>query len=139
MIWASKCVEIVRKSFMKKRTSIGLVGFISLNTGAKFGGVVEKLERINKDVSSKNMSARKTKMKTANPEGHPSISSPPCRTSSTPPCAKPFCEQCHHHCGGRPNKMPCNGCGSTCSSTALQRRDAQSLIRVCMVSHNIGS
>ena len=64
MIWASKCVEIVRKSFMKKRTSIGLVGFISLNSGAKFGGVVERLERINRDVSFKNMSARKTKMKT---------------------------------------------------------------------------
>jgi len=49
---------------MKKRTSIGLAGFINLNMEAKFGGAVERQEKINQVVSFKNMSARKTKMKT---------------------------------------------------------------------------
>jgi hypothetical protein len=49
---------------MKKRTLIGHVGSISRNSEAKFGGAAEKLERINKGVSFKNMSVRKMKMKT---------------------------------------------------------------------------
>jgi len=32
---------------MKKRTSIGLAGFISLNLGVKFGGAAERQEKIN--------------------------------------------------------------------------------------------
>jgi len=32
---------------MKKRTSIGLAGFINLNMGEKFGGAVERQEKIN--------------------------------------------------------------------------------------------
>jgi len=49
---------------MKKRTSIGLAGFISLNLGVKFGGAAERQEKINKVVNFKNMSARKTRMNT---------------------------------------------------------------------------
>ncbi len=49
---------------MKKRTSIGLAGFISPNSGVKFGGAAERQEKINKVVNFKNMSARKTRMNT---------------------------------------------------------------------------
>jgi len=60
---ASRCVEIVAKSSMRKKTLIGAVGHIRVSTGVKCGGVVVREAKNNLDASSQSMNVKRMMMK----------------------------------------------------------------------------